>query len=763
MDPGDLNLRGVAARTCFAVASGFLGSCGLESEEAAVVRLVDLADAAEVRGADFAGFRQGALARDVGEVIHREEFESELASGWFERNWKRHGQPDTTRPPLRTTGLIEHDGQVHLFFNRQSGGVQRFINSSPDCSYRVTARVRSLSDGEVRLDVVPIGRPAPETLTWIEVDARPRLKPPETWPRSPKKPRSGDRHGVSEDPFGAWQVLTVDVPAHVERQSLKLALSCEQDGGALVDWIEVRRQPAWTRWMTAPNEEGLDGAALRRRIRFDSLIADGFLLPGTVELGFAVRLPRQSPRFHATLGSLMSDDEFRPSRVEVFFNDQLLTRVEDTASLQSIRLSLEEFSGQSGWLRIVQDGDSEALLGLAAPTILSSGVKQKNPSVLLISLDGVRGDAWRKAPWSTAVRFPRVISGSPDSLPAHVTLLTGTWAARHQVLHPVDRMGSGPPISLAEAFRDQGWVTAAFTGSGWLHPEFGFDRGFETYHFVGSAPPEPPFHGNSSPQTPTVTMITEWLRDHGDQPFFLFLQSSRLGQLPPKLDTQDDLGSGLRKLSQVELTRRGAEDLDSDSLTELRRRYDARLEWVTHEWLRPILAAVRDSERQPSPVVSIVSCQGTEFGEHGFVGNGRSLWKESIRVPWILEPGPLDPARPTPAIVGLADVAPTLCALAGVEFPASMAGRDVFADISPSPGIPLMMDHWASGERDRWDGLVSGSWKLLRQFSEIGVAETYLYHQEWDPREIHDLSDRHPEIVNDLQRRLQDRFLTDAN
>lgn len=77
------------------------------------------------------------------------------------------------------------------------------------------------------------------------------------------------------------------------------------------------------------------------------------------------------------------------------------------------------------------------------------------------------------------------------------------------------------------------------------------------------------------------------------------------------------------------------------------------------------------------PTILVVTADhGEEFGEHGGVYHGSSLYEEQVRVPLVVAAQGLT-ARHITSTVELVDVAPTLLRLLGVTVPTSMLGDDL--------------------------------------------------------------------------------------
>jgi arylsulfatase A-like enzyme len=114
-------------------------------------------------------------------------------------------------------------------------------------------------------------------------------------------------------------------------------------------------------------------------------------------------------------------------------------------------------------------------------------------NVLLVTLDTTRADrlgcyGYRQAMTPTldrlaaaGVRFEWAYSPVPLTLPAHTSLLTGTYPIVHGLR--INQAGSlGDEIeTLAERFKLHGFRTGAFVSAWVLDSTFGLDHGFDHY------------------------------------------------------------------------------------------------------------------------------------------------------------------------------------------------------------------------------------------------------------------------------------------
>jgi len=340
-----------------------------------------------------------------------------------------------------------------------------------------------------------------------------------------------------------------------------------------------------------------------------------------------------------------------------------------------------------------------ALLGLGcagapeAPVAPPAPAAPARPDVLLISVDTLRadrvgayGDPLARTPTMDALAasgalFRQAHTVTPLTLPAHATLLTGRLPRSHGLRDNAGfRLDAGVP-TLAEALRAGGYTTGGFVGAYVLDSAWGLDRGFDIW--------DDPFHPQdvaeagafgevSRPGAEVVNAALAWWRAAPAPRFaFVHLYEPHAPWDPP---ADNPAGDPYR-----------ADIARADAL------------------LARLLAGVGKEA-----VVVLVSDHGEGLWDHGEREHGLLLGPSVTRVPLLIRapavtPGPAVSPGPTPTVptrrpagadagldlrpvpdaprarrvvdgpVGLADVAPTIATLAGLDLP----GADG-ADLSPA-------------------------------------------------------------------------------
>ena len=136
----------------------------------------------------------------------------------------------------------------------------------------------------------------------------------------------------------------------------------------------------------------------------------------------------------------------------------------------------------AAWLSFARPRFWRALLPPIAPR-----------NLLLVSIDTLRADhlgcygyAAAQTPRLDALarsglRFAQATTVMPLTLPAHSSLMTGTFPAWHGVRDNGGFYLAEDQVTLAETLRDKGYRTGGFVGAFVLDRRWGISQGFERY------------------------------------------------------------------------------------------------------------------------------------------------------------------------------------------------------------------------------------------------------------------------------------------
>jgi len=141
---------------------------------------------------------------------------------------------------------------------------------------------------------------------------------------------------------------------------------------------------------------------------------------------------------------------------------------------------------------------------------------------VLVTLDTTRADAITPEITPNVISlmkrgmfFRQAYTAVPQTLPAHVTMLTGVYPAAHGVHENARPLGADHPTA-AEKLRASGYHTAAFVSAFALARRFGVSRGFEIFDDDFGTRAE-------RPANETTDRALAWLAQQKGNPFFLWV------------------------------------------------------------------------------------------------------------------------------------------------------------------------------------------------------------------------------------------------
>jgi arylsulfatase A-like enzyme/Flp pilus assembly protein TadD len=366
------------------------------------------------------------------------------------------------------------------------------------------------------------------------------------------------------------------------------------------------------------------------------------------------------------------------------------------------------------------------------------------PSVVLITLDTTRADHVGRVEGGAAltpyldalaaggVRFRRALTASPLTLPAHCSLLTGLEPPAHGVRdNGVASLPGGIP-TLAEAFSERGYRTAAFVASRVLDRRFGLSRGFEVYDdfIVAERPGEQGYPERDAAQVTGAALA--WAASAklaAGRPYFLWVHyyDPHAPYLPP--------GDW-----------RGATPA---------RRYAGEIAYVDREIGR-LLGGLPGAGRR---IVAAVGDHGEMLGEHGEKEHGIFLYEGALAVPLILSGPGVPRGRVVEGPAGTRGLAATLLALSGSGGDVSPFGAELPGVRAAAPATPAPV----YGETDMpasaygWSPLAAATDERLRL---IVAPRPELYDLRADPAESRNLWGK-PEEAESV--RLLQKVIAEAN
>ncbi len=419
------------------------------------------------------------------------------------------------------------------------------------------------------------------------------------------------------------------------------------------------------------------------------------------------------------------------------------------------------------------------------------------PHVVLICLDTLRPDRLGcyggpagnsprlDALAAEGVRFTRAYSTTSYTLPSHASLMTGQFPALHGAVDVVDKLSTQRSAFLADQLARAGYVTAAFTGGGYVSTDYGFGNGFDRYSHNDPVWATETVRGAQLVNTVSwqrnpvqldllrrydAEAVTDWIgSQQPDVPFFLFLHTYIVHNYAPdntRLEARELLTDDFeqRPFDHRARTRFNAGELElrDEVYDAYMPFYDATVA-MADEFVGKVLDALGHAGLADDTLVIVTSDHGEEFGEHDFFGHGETLYDSNVRIPMIarLPRGAADGALAgtvTDQPVSLVDVAPWILRVAGLEPDPRMSVRPPLGpdQVSP-PGRELTFIELDT-HRSRKSAVVLDELKLHVQLGENGEdlpeERHQLYDVGTDPAEEHDVFAEHDDRAALLRERL---------
>ncbi|MEN6561409.1 MAG: sulfatase-like hydrolase/transferase [Acidobacteriota bacterium] len=369
----------------------------------------------------------------------------------------------------------------------------------------------------------------------------------------------------------------------------------------------------------------------------------------------------------------------------------------------------------------LRDGRDFSVILITVDTLRADKVGcYGNPGVRTPAIDGFA---------ARGVRFAGCISQTPLTLPSHTTIMTGTLPPYHGVR---DNGGFVVPSELetmAEAFKRKGYDTAAFVAAYVVDSKWGLNQGFDTYFdkFDLSRFERISLGEVQRPANEVLDEALGWLDKKKDGKFFawIHLYDPHTPYEPPE-PFKSEYGQN-PYLGEIAF---------ADS--QLARLND----FIDRAGLRDRLFLV------------LAGDHGESLGEHRESSHGFFLYQGALHVPLIV----VTPFKPLQGVVangtvGLVDVMPTICDMAGLPVPAAVQGRSLVPDLfrpGAAAGRLAYSETYYPRYHYGWSELRSvqdGRYKLIL----APVPE--LYDLEADPREQKNLVYIEKRVYEDLSAR----------
>ena len=358
--------------------------------------------------------------------------------------------------------------------------------------------------------------------------------------------------------------------------------------------------------------------------------------------------------------------------------------------------------------------------------------------VILISIDTCRADHLSCYGFDRAttpqidaiagegILFANAHTPVPLTLPAHCSMLTGTYPIYHKVHANLDYKLGDSHNTLAEILQVQGYDTAAVVSSVVMHHDVGIGQGFDQY-FDG---PERTFGAFEQVGQETTRQAIEFLQQQRQQPFFLFLHyfDPHTEYTPPEpyaTEYADDLYSG--EIAYTDMC------------------------------IGQVIDQLKSMGLYESTLIIITSDHGESLGEHNESTHGYYIYQSSIHVPLIIRAPGMKRMQRIDQLVCLVDIVPTILGYLDLPIPAHIQGFDLSGN---SPGnLPELQnrDIYYESILPARNFDCNPLWGILHdKWSYIHTIRAELYDRQADPRQLNNLAEENIQRTRAMHQRLEE-------
>ena len=512
-----------------------------------------------------------------------------------------------------------------------------------------------------------------------------------------------DQPWISSPMGGKWTRLQAEIPVQILRLG-RNQLSMKMDVGQAVEFrrfqvLPLQKDPA-LHFLPLPSETDLQ-------------------LPWRGNLALAVESKGPSRLHFETLEAQLSPGAAPPdrARLRVSFRAPNLDWKQDFP-VQPGPLDISLPKSPSGWGRLQLSADMQepplpGQLGLKlthgeirvrrdsspppSPKVSTRPTAFSRPHVILYLIDTLRADhlgCYGRSPSPSpeldkfareAVLFEDVSAQSSWTKPATASIMSSQWPWKHKVQDFADRVPA-KLIWLPQVLQAGGYTTAGVVTNNLAGPDFGYDRGYNSFQVVPKATSEMAHQ-----------LALKWLTKRPpDKPFFLYvhtidphspyMHSNRYREMSraeaEPFDTEPRLLS-----EQAEVNR-----LRGESDRELQPRLDQLITDYDHEISNNdknfglLLRWLKEHDLYENSLILVVSDHGEEFLEHGRVGHLGSLYQELLHVPLLIKlPGRTLAGTRIRETWQQIDIAPTILRACGLAQPEGFQGKAYIPGDSPTP------------------------------------------------------------------------------
>ncbi len=361
------------------------------------------------------------------------------------------------------------------------------------------------------------------------------------------------------------------------------------------------------------------------------------------------------------------------------------------------------------------------------------------PPVILITIDTLRADhlpMWGaknvrtphlQALSERSVLFEQAISPVPLTLPAHASLMTGSYPHYHQIRDNSASRLSGKLPSLATVLKQRGYATGAFVASAVLDRRYGLERGFDHYGDQFSVAAR--FSGKVAerPARPVIDEAIQWMKPRRGEAFFAWIHL---------YDPHAPYSA------PGEFADRG---------------YSGEIEYADQQ-LGRLFDFLKGNGWDRDALITVLSDHGEDLGEHQEPTHGFYIYDTVLHIPWLLKlPGDEYAGTRVSQQVRIIDVLPTLLQILRIPLAGqpSLQGRGLLSEIAGKGDreAEAYAESLYARTHFGWSSLFalrSGGYKFIE------APRPELYNLKADPGERQNIFSTNQSLANQMRQRLRE-------
>jgi arylsulfatase A-like enzyme/Tfp pilus assembly protein PilF len=384
------------------------------------------------------------------------------------------------------------------------------------------------------------------------------------------------------------------------------------------------------------------------------------------------------------------------------------------------------------------------LVGVGAWYAVWNARRDRRPNVLLITIDTLRADHLGSYGYAAAqtptldalaargIRFERATTVAPLTLPAHSSLMTGTFPAYHTVRDNGGYYLGDDQVTLATVLRSRGYRTGGFISAFVLDGRWGIGQGFDRYYDnfdLSKYRLDVGLDAVQRPASEVVSKAIEWLDQDSSRPFLAWVH---MYEPHAPYDAPESFRS------RFPPTMIGA--------------YDAEVATADAQVGR-LIEHLRASGRLDNTIVVALGDHGESLGEHDEEQHGFFVYDVTTRIPLIIAGAGLGP-RVVRDQVRIVDVMPTILDMLHVAPPKPVQGQSLLP-LTRGARLDLIAvsETWYPRHHYGWSELTS-----IRdeRYHFIAAPRRELYDTQTDPAETHNIAEANPARADAQERALRE-------